>query len=61
MILKKICKECGAEFETSANKKTYCSPECKKKAAARVRAEWVRKTKYNERRRVGYKPEEGKA
>lgn len=27
--MKKICKECGKEFETTKNNKKYCSEECR--------------------------------
>ena len=49
--MKKICATCGKSFETTSNRATYCSDECRKKGIAEKQKLLMRKKRKEEKER----------
>ena len=47
--MKKICAICGKSFETTSNRATYCSDECRKKGATEKQKLLMRKNRKEEK------------
>ena len=52
MVKQKECAYCGKTFIPASNRMKYCSPDCKAAASQKLRSEWVKRSGYNEKRRL---------